>query len=201
MCERICVFGDSITRGYYDLEMGGWVNRLWLEVLKISDLETSLYNCGISGDTTEKLLNRLEVECRAIEPTVTMIALGINDSYFRKSLNGNKISLEKFQSNLKEILSISKKFAKRIIIIGATSVQEKETTPTKWDSDLYYYNKNIVKYNNVLEAFAQENQLLLIPMFDLLSEGDYYDGLHPNADGHEKMYQRVKEYLLKNKII
>ena len=201
MCERICVFGDSITRGYYDLKMGGWANRLWLEVLKISDLETSLYNCGISGDTTEKLLNRLEVECRAIEPTVIMIALGINDSYFRKSLNGNRVSLEKFQSNLNEIFSISKKFAKQIIIIEATSVQEKETTPTEWDSDLYYYNENIIKYNNVLKNFAQENQLLLIPMFDLLSEGDYYDGLHPNADGHEKIYQRVKECLLKNKII
>jgi len=37
--------------------------------------------------------------------------------------------------------------------------------------------------------------------FDLLNDEDLNDGLHPNADGHEKMFNRVKDFLIENKII
>ena len=30
MHKTICVFGDSISWGAWDMEKGGWVNRLWL---------------------------------------------------------------------------------------------------------------------------------------------------------------------------
>jgi lysophospholipase L1-like esterase len=28
-----------------------------------------------------------------------------------------------------------------------------------------------------------------------------YDGLHPNSEGHKKIFETVKNYLVKNKII
>ena len=38
-------------------------------------------------------------------------------------------------------------------------------------------------------------------MYGLLDKEDLEDGLHPNSAGHEKMFQRVKDFLIKNKII
>ena len=30
--ESICVFGDSTAWGAWDMEKGGWVNRLWFYI-------------------------------------------------------------------------------------------------------------------------------------------------------------------------
>ncbi|MCK9378783.1 MAG: SGNH/GDSL hydrolase family protein [Candidatus Moranbacteria bacterium] len=51
-----CIFGDSIIEGYYDdEEKNGWVNRL-----KSIFSDDEIYNLGISGDSTENLLNRFD---------------------------------------------------------------------------------------------------------------------------------------------
>jgi lysophospholipase L1-like esterase len=38
-------------------------------------------------------------------------------------------------------------------------------------------------------------------MFDLLDEKDLIDGLHPNSQGHQKMFERVRDFLLENKLV
>lgn len=201
MSKRICVFGDSIARGYYDLENGGWVNRLWLEVLKITEFESTVYNCSISGDTTRELFKRMEVECVAIEPNAIVIALGANDACFYRNLNSLHVPEKEFIINLKKLINIARRFTNDIILVGPASVNEEFTNPVSWGEELYYYNKNISDYSELLIDFSRENNLKFIPMFDLLSNEDLFDGLHPNAKGHEKMFNRVKEFLLKNKII
>ena len=62
--NKILVFGDSITYGQRDLEMGGWVNRLKL-ALAHDDSITSchVFNMGISGQNTTEVLERMEREC------------------------------------------------------------------------------------------------------------------------------------------
>ena len=58
----LCVFGDSTAYGAWDLEKGGWVNRLWLFLAKNKD--DDLYNLSISGGTTETILARFENEAK-----------------------------------------------------------------------------------------------------------------------------------------
>ena len=38
-------------------------------------------------------------------------------------------------------------------------------------------------------------------MFDLLEVDDLPDGLHPNTEGHKKMFERIKDFLVENKLI
>jgi len=38
-------------------------------------------------------------------------------------------------------------------------------------------------------------------MGDSLEFSDLEDGLHPNAKGHEKMFQRIRDFLVENKVI
>lgn len=66
---RVLVFGASITQGYWDTQ-GGWVQRLRTHYDKkqIADLtkdNPSVFNLGVSADTTKDILERFEAETKA----------------------------------------------------------------------------------------------------------------------------------------
>jgi len=43
------------------MEKGGWVNRLWLDVAKREEDDyVEIYNCSVSGGTTDTILERFE---------------------------------------------------------------------------------------------------------------------------------------------
>jgi lysophospholipase L1-like esterase len=46
-----------------------------------------------------------------------------------------------------------------------------------------------------------QNGVSFIDVFDLLTLDDFNDGLHPNAQGHEKIFQAVKAFLLKKNLV
>lgn len=87
---RILIFGDSIVQGFYDTDLGGWVNRL--AVYSMSKVISSdytyskdIFNIGISGHNTERLLNRIECELDARthgENDIIMFSIGVNDSSY-----------------------------------------------------------------------------------------------------------------------
>ena len=63
MEKIINIFGDSIAWGAYD-EMGGWANRLKQYFSEDKENYIEVYNLGVSGDNSEKLLKRFFVEKR-----------------------------------------------------------------------------------------------------------------------------------------
>lgn len=64
---RVLVFGDSITRGYWDTN-GGWVERIrkHYDLLQASNLEgrdePTIFNLGIGTDNSKNILARIESE-------------------------------------------------------------------------------------------------------------------------------------------
>lgn len=201
---KILVFGDSIAYGACDKD-GGWVLRLRKFLDKNTPVEPEthflVYNLGISGDNTSKLVERVEVECRAREPEIIIFAIGMNDSYYINSKDNPRVKLVDFQNNLDKLLKIAEQFTKNIIFVGLTKADESRTMPVAWDSQQYYDNDNINKYDSVIKKFCKENKLKYIPMFDLLDKTDLEDGSHPNSKGHQKMLEIVKDFLIENKII
>ncbi len=195
MSKRICVFGDSIVAGSCDADSGGWVNRL------TRNIDNSVYNLGVSGDTSDDVIKRFEIEVQARKPKIIIIAIGINDSSFRKMVDGYYVKAEKYLENLRRILDISKKYSDKIIFNEITKVDEKKTNPIPWNKEAYYKNEDIKKYNIIIKELCSSNNLLFIELYDLLENIDLDDGLHPNAQGHEKIYNRVKNFLIENKII
>lgn len=199
MSKRLLVFGTSITHGSCDHERGGWVERLRIFLYNNSDF--SVYNLGVSGDTSNDILNRFDVEAGARFPEIIIFDMGLNDSAFRKSLDSNFISLEQYKENLSRLYKKSKKLADKVIFVGITMTNEKLLLPAPWATDFYYYNKNAEEYNNVIKEFCEKNDIHFVDIFSILDLSDYSDGLHPNAEGHEKIFKKVKDYLIKNNII
>ncbi|KKP79549.1 MAG: hypothetical protein A2271_01445 [Candidatus Moranbacteria bacterium RIFOXYA12_FULL_35_19] len=200
MEKTINIFGDSIAWGAWD-DMGGWANRLRNHLARDPDNYLKVYNLGISGNNSDKLLERFNAENEARNPNTIIIAIGINDSQYINSKENPRITLQKFENNLLELIDQAKKYTQEIIFVGIAKVDEKKVMPTPWDSTKFYDNENVSLYNEKIKEFCRNSGLMFVEMFDLLDESDLEDGLHPNTKGHEKMFLRVKDYFIKNKII
>ncbi len=139
------------------------------------------------------------------EETVFIFAIGINDPQFVYSKNSLKVSPEKFKDNIQTLINAAKQFSPKIIFVGLTPVDESKTTPIPWNTDKFYKNKYVQQYNEIIKTVCKKNNLLFIEILEQLKKLDYKslleDGLHPNSAGHQKIFEIVKEFLVKNKII
>lgn len=191
----ICIFGDSITWGATDHEGGGWAARLrnYFESKGLRvDQDVDVYNLGVSGDNTDDLIARFSVEMGAREPNMVIFAIGINDSQFVISENRNRISLENFRNNLEKMIELAQERGCSVILIGLTRVDESKTTPIPWNTDKKYLNEYIQTYDSVLQDISEKKGLPFIAMSDVVQLEDLEDGLHPNTNGHKKMFDAIK---------
>lgn len=206
---NILVFGDSITQGFWDIE-GGWVSRLrrFLDQKTLeskSETYFSIFNLGISGDTSEGLAKRFEAELKPRldqeAEAIIIFAIGINDSYYINPENRHNVSLEQFQQNLWTLLSQARKYSKKIAFLGLTPIDQAKTDPVPWSWTKSYKNDYIKTYNDALKEFCHKNNTDFISLLNQLNSlQDLEDGLHPNSTGHEKIYKIVKSYLLNDQI-
>jgi len=184
--ESICIFGDSTAWGAWDMDKGGWVNRLWLHVGNRDEDYVEIYNTSISGGTTETILNRFENEAKARSADALVFQTGINDSSYYLESGELMVTAEKFRNNIQEM----------IIFMDLKNCDESKTVPVPW-IDICYTNENIQKYTKIMEDVCKENGVLFMDIKPLNND-DFDDGLHPNTEGHRKIFEQVKDFLTKN---
>jgi lysophospholipase L1-like esterase len=193
----ICVFGDSTAWGAWDLEKGGWVNRLWIDVgIREGNNYVEIYNCSVSGGTTDTILERFENEAKIRNADALMFQTGGNDASYEGSLDNFLVPIGKFKENLEEIIRRTKQITNRVIFMDLKNCDESKTMPVSW-IDTYYTNENIQMYSKVMEEVCKENKVLFMDITPL-DDNDFQDGLHPNASGHEKVFKQVKSFLVQN---
>ena len=198
--KSIYIFGDSTAWGAWDMEKGGWVNRLWFHVAKRDgDNYVEIYNCSVSGGTTETILERFENEAKIRGADALIFQTGGNDAAYENKPNNYLVSPEKFRENLEEIIKRAKKITNNIIFTDLKNCDESKTMPVSW-IDIYYTNENIKKYSDIMKKVCQKNNVLFLDI-GLLNNEDFDDGLHPNAIGHEKIFIQVRNFLEKYKWI
>ena len=189
---NICVLGDSIVYGAWDEEKHGYVNRLKKEIKNNKKIE-NIYGLGIPGETSEGLVKRIDIELKPRNPNTIIIATGINDTIYIKSKNKEAVSQENFIKNIRKIIDIAKKYTNNILILGLTRVIEEHTTPILWNNDEMYFNRTIEKYDTALAEYCRRDNVEYLKMFDVLEDEDFSDdGIHPNDNGHEKIYKAIK---------
>jgi lysophospholipase L1-like esterase len=202
---RVLVFGDSITQGYWD-SGGGWVERLrrYYDGLQIKDLkgrdEPTVFNLGVSADTSSEILVRIEAEntARQRPEQVVVVQIGINDA--AQTDSKAFIEIETYQSNLKAIAEKMQAAGARLIFVGLSAVNEHETTPVFWDA-VYYRNELIQQYEKTMEQVSRDCKIPFFPIFDdfkkQLDAGEdlLADGLHPNDAGHKLIYELMRPRL------
>jgi lysophospholipase L1-like esterase len=189
---EIGIWGDSITFGSCDSEALGWAGRL-RKTLPPDD-SNQLYNFGICGETSEDLLRRFDIEAKAIGPGRIIFAFGINDSKFPSESDVNKVSPVEFEKNINKLLQQGRKYTDQITFVGLTKVDD------EWRSvrGSRFLNEEIEKYDSIIKEIAEKNDCSYISVLDVINpKTDLSDGLHPNATGYQKMFEKIKsEFIL-----
>ena len=208
---RVLVFGSSVDHGFWG-EEGGWVQRLRRDLdhysMKNED-DYSLYNLSISGDTTERILDRIENEIEARENYedihVYLEIGGGNDSQVELETGKNWISKEEYRENIEEIIRICEEYAEEIVLFTTTPVDESKVYPMPWKETHGYLNSQKKEYTEILEEMAEEKDLLLVNFFSELENTEWkeklYDGVHPDTEGHRQLYRIAKKKLKEEKLI
>jgi|SRR3989344_5769652 len=199
MIKTILVFGDSITWGAKDLEKGGWVNRLKL-FFESNNKGIDVYNLGVSGDNSRDLLERFENESnkRIFEDTLIIILIGTNDSSKHQEIN---VPIREFEENLIKLLDISRSLKAKLLFLGINKVDESRTSPVYYDSTLFYKNKDLREYEKIVKDISKIKKIPFLKLFNLLKDEDFDDGVHPNAMGHEKIFQRINKFLIERELV
>ncbi|MBS3073436.1 hypothetical protein J4465_01410 [Candidatus Pacearchaeota archaeon] len=205
---RIIIFGDSVAYGAWDSK-GGWVERLkeFLDkrFLLDKDLYFLTYNLGISGNTTKDVLERFEFESRMRfkekEETIIVFSIGGNDCELNNKKNKCKVSIEELTENIIKLIKLSRKFSNKIVFTGLTPTDESKMDPIPWNNNFSYKNSLIKEYDETIQKTCREQKVPFINLLNWLDKKDLEDGCHPNSKGHEKIFNIVKEFLIKNKII
>jgi lysophospholipase L1-like esterase len=201
---RYFLFGDSIGFGTGDFEKGGWATQLRLLIDRNQKKDHTLTNLSVAGDTTRELLIRLEQETKVrIRPGETkdnytlLLAIGTNDARIDKINESRNILQEEYESNIRKLISIAENYFAHITLIGLPPVDEKRTTPFKEQN--FYTNDNLGAYENILKNVAGDSGCQFVPLFEMWKNKDtaelMYDGLHPNTQGHELIYQEIRSHL------
>lgn len=208
---RVLVFGDSIAQGFYDSK-GGWVQRLATDMHSKTlaamngggDFYVEVHNLGVSGDTTEGVLDRIEAEIEARrlydDEDIIIIAIGTNDVVLRD--NTPIQDVYEFQEAYEALLKEASSLADKILCVGLPAVDESLTDPWKFSATgKQWKNNRIDLFEDTIKQAAERQDLSFVPIYDkyvsAMKAGKklHSDGLHPSEAGHELIYQVVKPKL------
>jgi acyl-CoA thioesterase-1 len=177
--ERVVVaFGDSLTAGF-----GVAVEEAWPALLQ-ARLEREGYpyrvvNAGVSGDTTAGGLRRVDWALKN-RPDVAIVALGANDG-----LRG--LPPPAMRDNLRGIVGRFQAAGVRVLLAGMR-------VPPNYGPE---YTRGFV------EVFGEVARQARVPLMPFLLDGvaadprlNQADGIHPNAEGHRVLAERVWPFLL-----
>lgn len=177
--SNIVFLGDSITE---ECE--------WAEILKNS----SVQNRGISGDTTDRVLNRLE-EVVNSKPKKIFLMVGINDLI----------------SSGESVQNISKSYRSILLNIQAetpnTKVFIQSVLPVNNNSRFWVDNGKVLELNLCLTKLAHEFSFQYIDLFSHLSNSQGQldtryteDGVHLNGQAYLVWKEVIKEYVFEREL-
>ncbi|API86705.1 arylesterase [Francisella uliginis] len=168
--KTIVAFGDSLTAGYRVDKKDNYPSQL------SKMINQPIINMGISGETTQQALERINSVLDK-DPKIVLITLGGND--LKKRVPAG----EAFD-NLKQIVDILQANGALVVIGGL---------------DIPYYSND---YADDYIIFAKDNGCLLVPnVLDGLfgNKKLMVDTVHPNAKGYtivaKEFYKVIKNYV------
>lgn len=166
--RNVIAFGDSLTAGYGAAAGEDYPSRL----AAISGIP--ILNAGVSGDTTQTALERID-RVAGQDPRIVIVGLGGNDY-----LNGVPIGTT--ETNLRAIVRKFHDAGAMVILLG------------------FRFPSLNANYEAMYERVAEEERCLLVAgvLAGILTDPALKsDAIHPNAKGYELMARRLSGPLKK----
>lgn len=176
---KIVTLGDSLTEGYGVEEEDNYPSQL--EKKLIGDgLEVEIINKGVSGDTTEDTLMRID-EIVDIEPDIVILAIGSNDAL-------RALSVEKAKKNIINIIEKLEEHNVKILFCGM------RLPPVRG----FKYSR---EFKEMFIKISEDYDVVFMPYFlgDVAIRADLNidDGIHPNKEGYTVIVDNLYPYFKK----
>jgi acyl-CoA thioesterase-1 len=174
----ILVFGDSLSAAYGIAQNAGWVSLLG-QRLKQSQLDYTVANESISGETTAGGAARIQGALARHKPDIVIVELGANDG-----LRG--LPAAQIKVNLNRVIEAAKRSRARVLLVGM------QIPPN-------YGTQYAQAFRRTFEDLAREHKLPLVPFFlqGVADKRDLFqaDALHPTAEAQPMILDNVWKQL------
>lgn len=182
-------FGDSITE-YCSVE------DIYAEYSQKSS--SPIINRGISAETTDNMLKRVEDSVISLKPRNVVMLMGVND------LSAG-VSQEQITQNIRNIIRLIKEKSPETNIV----LQAVYPTGAKRDSLYENFQLNgrdsttVAELNKKLAVMAEEENVRFLDLTEILSDENgnlredfTFDGLHPNISGYLAVRDKITAELV-----
>lgn len=167
--HNVIAFGDSLTAGYGAGAGEDWPSRV------SASTNIPIINAGVSGDTTESALARIDEDVLARDPRIVIVGLGGNDF-----LRG--VPLPETEANLRAAVRRIQARGAMVVLLG------------------FRFPSINADYGAMYERVADDEGCLLIDrvLKGILTDRKLKsDEIHPNAAGYALMATRIARPLEK----
>jgi lysophospholipase L1-like esterase len=210
--QTIVFIGDSITDADRDLPAYrpfgfGYVHFVANTLLaKYPELNISIINAGISGNTVRDLKHRWEKDCIRYKPDILSVLIGINDvarRYAEPEKLPRAVYEDEYELTYRQLLSQAEEQCNCQLILMepfmfCDSSREMDQDIISRGKEENQMLKSLRRYVNIVECFAKEFEAVLVP---LQSEIDKQikqvppekwseDSVHPYLWAHAWIAQR-----------
>jgi acyl-CoA thioesterase I len=161
--QSIVAFGDSLTAGYGAGEGEDYPSKLSTLIGR------SVVNAGVSGDTTQQALARIDADVLEENPRLVIVGLGGNDF-----LQG--VPIETTEANLRSIVRKIHDRGSMVLLLG------------------YKFPSLQKNYGAMYERVADDEECLVVEdlLDGILSDPSLKsDEIHPNAKGYALLAERI----------
>ncbi len=172
------IAGDSITE-IFNMELFNYY---------VKNSGNLVYNRGISGDTSDRFLERFDETVMSLEPSKLVLLIGTNDLSLVSDTDYVCNNIENVVMKAAASSSV-----KKIIVQSVYPVAYKNRKK----------NKNIISLNSKIRAVCDKYGAVYLDIHSLLlnDKGGFcekytYDGLHPNAAGFEIVSKQIIPLLM-----
>jgi acyl-CoA thioesterase-1 len=177
---KIVAFGDSLTAGFGLTENESYPYLLQ-QKLKADGYDYEVVNAGVSGDTSQGGLERIDWVLGMDNVKILILELGANDL-----LRG--IPAAKMKTNLDQMITKAQAKGIKVLLCGMLAPP---TMGSQYQHD----------FTMAFPDLADEHKVAFLPFLldnvALKKELNQADGIHPNADGEKIMTDNVYRELKK----
>lgn len=172
-------------------------------------------NAGRSGDTTQDLLARMEIDVLSHSPELVVVMAGTNDR-----LNSRKaLSLEIYSENLGALARAIDSRGSKLLLVTVPPVHE--TYLIKRHGAKFYEDEGpgqrIIAVNSAIHRVARENNIPVVDFFAAaeraggaselpgslirnLANSGSEDGVHPTAEGYRVLGALVADVMVRENL-
>jgi lysophospholipase L1-like esterase len=204
----VITWGDSAGCGWGDFERdmpGGVPGRLAKDFHAVNLLDKGnrtmlppFHNNSKYGTTAQQLRGRMRAEleaCRREAPILSIVGIGTNDA-MRKAKNNHVVVTQwRFAQHMKAVGERALSHNGQLLYIGMTAANPDKVNPY-WDQRLVDPERTL-RFERIACNVVKKLGGIAIPLYDASMHAGFdehmvsEDGLHPNSEGYDWIYNRV----------